>query len=549
MTPEKPHGPPKTPAAPSASPEGYGGDKVLLAAGLLFFLFCLFFNFTASLVEWNHDLNDFHGFRQCQTAISAYYTVKDGFSIHYETPVLGKPWSIPMEFPLYQWVVAGLVMAFHTPLDQTGRFVTLLFFYLTLLPVYGLLKLYLRDPGDRLILLGFILVNPTYLFWSRSFMIESLALFLCAFFLWATAKGFRERSGKYFALAAVAGSLAGLVKVTTLVGFWFPCGLLFLWRYFQENRSWTAFQAAVVRKYALYSLAVFAVPFAVSLAWVKTADAVKRLNPLAADFLTSQAENKWNFGTLDQKLSPMAWRQIFSMDHILNIFGQLKLGQGSVPVFLIVSLALVAILRRRRKERILAFAFFLFPMAVFTNLYFIHDYYHYANGVFLSLFLGFTVVSMLDSVPGRLKLFPLAVLAFFFLALLRSEYKASYDFWTHRVTPTAQISQLIRDTTKENDVLLIYGYDWDSTIPYYSQRRSLMDKWDMSLKDPKMVRALEVLGGDKIKAMLILGDRPADFIKEKVDYFRLDPKPLDLSGFHLYLSEEASKELRGLPAT
>ena len=27
------------------------------------------------------------------------------FRLAYETPVLGKPWSIPMEFPLYQWTV------------------------------------------------------------------------------------------------------------------------------------------------------------------------------------------------------------------------------------------------------------------------------------------------------------------------------------------------------------------------------------------------------------------------------------------------------------
>ena len=46
-------------------------------------------------------------FRQTQTAISCLFTQRDGYKIAYPTPVLGKPWSAPMEFPLYQWAVAA----------------------------------------------------------------------------------------------------------------------------------------------------------------------------------------------------------------------------------------------------------------------------------------------------------------------------------------------------------------------------------------------------------------------------------------------------------
>jgi hypothetical protein len=31
---------------------------------------------------------------------------KQWFSLSYDTPVLGYPWSIPFEIPLYQWIVA-----------------------------------------------------------------------------------------------------------------------------------------------------------------------------------------------------------------------------------------------------------------------------------------------------------------------------------------------------------------------------------------------------------------------------------------------------------
>src|SRR5580658_9431992 len=93
-----------------------GNLVVLLKYSPLILEICFFVHLVFSIMGWNHNLEDYYGFRQCQTAISTYYTIKDGFKINYETPVLGKPWSIPMEFPLYQWVVAAAVMVFHTPL-------------------------------------------------------------------------------------------------------------------------------------------------------------------------------------------------------------------------------------------------------------------------------------------------------------------------------------------------------------------------------------------------------------------------------------------------
>src|SRR6476620_12070476 len=55
---------------------------------------------------WNHPLMDFHSFRQTQTAISTAYLIQGGNWLSSETPVLGAPWSIPFEFPVYRWMVA-----------------------------------------------------------------------------------------------------------------------------------------------------------------------------------------------------------------------------------------------------------------------------------------------------------------------------------------------------------------------------------------------------------------------------------------------------------
>src|SRR5258708_3048765 len=60
-------------------------------------------------------VSDVHGFRQSQTAVTINALANGSPFLRYETPVLGYPWSIPFEFPLYQWLTACLMRLFHTP--------------------------------------------------------------------------------------------------------------------------------------------------------------------------------------------------------------------------------------------------------------------------------------------------------------------------------------------------------------------------------------------------------------------------------------------------
>jgi hypothetical protein len=60
-------------------------------------------------LRYAHQLPlDLYSFRQTQTAITTYWLGINGFSLNYETPVVGPPWSIPFEFPLYQYMVVLL---------------------------------------------------------------------------------------------------------------------------------------------------------------------------------------------------------------------------------------------------------------------------------------------------------------------------------------------------------------------------------------------------------------------------------------------------------
>jgi hypothetical protein len=144
----------------------------------LLFLTCLVCFLCASAIGWQNTILDGdHGFRQTQTAISAAAMVGQPPKLAYDTPVLGPPWSIPFEFPIYQWTVAGLVTVFHRPLAPTGRAVGVAFFLMTLVPAWCLLRACGFGKGSGLVILAMLLASPFYVFWSRTFMIESTALF------------------------------------------------------------------------------------------------------------------------------------------------------------------------------------------------------------------------------------------------------------------------------------------------------------------------------------------------------------------------------------
>ena len=134
-------------------------------------------------------------FRQTQTAISSYFIqAENNFSLAYPTPVLGKPWSIPMEFPLYQWSTVWLSNATGWSLAVSARVLSALSVYATL-PALGLLLGQLGvQRGRRLVVLAVVLSSPLYIFYSRAFLIEAMALAFSVWFLAAFVETMQRRS-------------------------------------------------------------------------------------------------------------------------------------------------------------------------------------------------------------------------------------------------------------------------------------------------------------------------------------------------------------------
>ncbi|MDI1320735.1 MAG: glycosyltransferase family 39 protein, partial [bacterium] len=206
---------------PAAPPSASARREDRVALGLLVLLGV--FHLWGATVAWR-SLNLPGGeFRQAQTAISTFFIQQQNdFSLAYPTPVLGKPWSIPMEFPLYQWTVARLGTATGWELTQTGRAVSLACFYLTLPVIFLLLGRCGLSRLQRAVALGLVLTCPLYIFYARAFLIETMALMFSAWFLLAFLRAVEARSRRWLVLANLCGLGAGLVKVTTFMLFLLP---------------------------------------------------------------------------------------------------------------------------------------------------------------------------------------------------------------------------------------------------------------------------------------------------------------------------------------
>jgi hypothetical protein len=411
-------------------------------------------------------LIDQHGFRQTQTAVTVRELMRGGPFWEYLTPVVGSPWSIPFEVPIYQAIVA-LVAGFGLPIETAGRIVSFGFFLTAAWPLRMLWRdLALPSPGLP-IAFALLAASPQYSFWSRTVMIESCAWFFALLWLALFNRFLIFRRLPHAVSALIAGVLGILTKSTTLPAFALAGALLLLpvgWRFLRDGCP------RGDRSAALLALIVLLLPFAVGVAWVGYSDVVKARNPIGA-LLTSGSLSFWTFGSWTQRaeLVDPGVGGVVMLD---------MLGWGSL---LTPPLLFAACWRRQGWETMVilgCLAGFLAPFLIFTNLFCIHNYYRYANdGFFL------VAVAVAAAVLARVPRGAFAVACGLVLVL-----GAQYTRFQHTQArwmkadpnshPIYQIALAARSMTPEDGGLIILGDDWDSTIPYYADRRALaMPEW------------------------------------------------------------------------
>jgi hypothetical protein len=404
-----------------------------------------------------------HDFRQTQTALTSYWMIQEGWRLDYQTPVVGYPWSVPMEFPIFQSIAALLAWLFNLELDPTGRLLSFCFLLACAWPAYAIARR-LDLPSDAIFVFCALLwSSPLYLFWGRAFMIETAALF----FTFASLPYALDLRGpqpcwKSSLLFALFSTLGLLQKITTAA----PALMLTAFLLCAANIISAGAKLPSRRQFLCLSVAM-AIPFITAAAWYGYADMIKSQNSFGAT-LTSGALADFNFGPLEQRYNLIILKHIF-WDRVWS-----NNAAGLLGLSVVVG-ALVFGKRVIKKVTAISLGLFILPVLIFSNLHYIHDYYQASSALFLIFALSISTVLWLPDLTGRHIIVPVVS-----LLLVISNFYHFNSVYAEKVTTFIQASEptplalgdFINRYTPEKSAIVIFGNSWNSNIAYYSRRKA-----------------------------------------------------------------------------
>ncbi len=410
----------------------------------------------------------------------------------YETPVAGFPWSIPFEFPIYQFIVAVISHCFSVSLDATGRIVSYLFFICSVGSVYSITKKLNLPFVVFILFVAIVFSMPIYIYWGRSFMIETAALFFSLMSVVYFLDYFQGRSSlKVISLFLLYATLAVLQKATTALPVLFVLSLVYFFR--EVKRDESLFQVVLGKKMLLTGV-LFIIPILIGYAWVSYTDSVKMLNPLGVK-LTSAALAKWNWGTLGQRFSGALWGAVFwKRIFVINMCGALGLFICFVPFLLGVG-------RYVKMVMLCALGMGLAPLLLFTNLHIIHDYYQSANILFFAYALAVSLgAGLAPLLGGEAVLFSLFLIMLSNYAAFNSSFVHSLKAVFDKTNRDVAVGDVLKRELPVGKEFVAFGNDWSSTFSYMSERKSFtvpdwFDKYGEVVEKPENFIRNGQLGG------------------------------------------------------
>ena len=420
--------------------------------------------FLAVALRWpimNFPLTEAYVFRQAQTALMIREFMYGGFFQISPLPVLGPPWQVPMEFPLFQWIAAlgGSVVGASPQI--AGR-LTALFFFMVCAALVALIgnRLYSRSVGFT----GFVvfLFLPFGWQWGSAPLIEFMATAgaLGSFYLvmlWV-----ERRSWWLIAALTIVLSVACLVKITTAIVWIIPLiAIAVLWKKPVGIRG-------VTNRWPLLIPVVLS--GAAGLGWTRFSDAYKSRYQFT-EFLTSQSLTEWNFGSIEQRLDARNWSMIFGYSEAIL---------GLLVIFFLLLILALFFWGNHGITIALASTLFIGPM-IFFNLYYMHGYYLAATYPALVVVMAAGIVGVVHTIgkdPIRSNLARCSVVATATFGLLvmawispegqRVSQRSTEGF---EQFPLAQ--EIVDNTTVDAGVITV-GCDWSPIYAYLSGRKMLM---------------------------------------------------------------------------
>jgi hypothetical protein len=514
-------------AIQSAAPAFGSMDERLRPTDIAAWILCglaILFGAWALHIGWQHSILDLHQWRQSHTALSAYEMTRGGPFWRYVTPILGPPWPSPIEMPLYQWIVATTSAAASLDLHATGRGVSVAFFIATLISAWFALDILDVRPRYRPIFIALTLVSPLYLFWSRTFMIESTALFFAVTYVLTIDRATKPRTTpseqRIWMIAALAtGVLASAVKVTTFVPWWTGGAMLVAAR-LHRTRPAPATIAAIAT--------ALVVPVLTAAGWLAFSGAVKSENLLSARLAWSTVA--WqHFGPLSMRLSPRSWYAV-PAGAVLGRTRHTVI--ASLPAFAGAWMAIGAY-RTRLVPALLCVVLYFLPIAIFMHLYTAHVYYPYANSLLLIVMVGCGIVALLErrGVASWLGLGLLSVALFSAATSYLSGYYVDQQSDDRSRWPLATA---LRRRVPADDVLLIYGLDLNTEFPYTAGHWAIMSWENRGAGDPLFERTVARLAPEhrRVGALVACGESRTDpIVATTARWLEFDGRPFDRDSY------------------
>jgi hypothetical protein len=445
----------------------YSKDSFFLGLSIFSLAFLVFIGF----FFLSQPLIDAHAFRQTQTALTSFWMLEEGFKLNYATPVLGYPWSIPFEFPIYQALAAGISAITGASIVITGRLLSLAFLIACAWPIIHLTKRLALSPMVAYIAIAMLWSSPTYIYWGRAYLMETAALFftLAALPYGATIILGKEKWWDYagFLLFSI---LAILQKITTFLPVLMVLFLLPV--LMQINR-----QGPMMHKLKRLSkvFILFLIPLLVGTAWSWYADSIRSLNLHGAELISSKLV-LWNFGSIQQRLSWDLWYTVILKRSLIT-----NVGAG---VFGLPFLVIVPIISWKRGTRnavllaVLCLVLFLLPIAIFTNLHIVHSYYQTACHVWLGCAVAILLGASLTWYPYYRGIAALVASFFVFLNIILF-YLAYYPHISLTIQDEGQAQQayhvgkFLQENTQVGSGIVVYNQNYSAEIAFHSERKAM----------------------------------------------------------------------------
>ncbi|MEJ8816967.1 hypothetical protein [Lacibacter sp. H407] len=443
-----------------------------------------------------------HHYRQSQTAITSLYLSLSEFKLSYLTPIMGSPWTVPMEFPLYQYLALVIHKFSGIDLIVAGKVINISAHIINNLLLLAIGKRLNISSAAVYIALIFYNLFPFYLVFDTVFLIDTFSLTLCLQAIYFLCEWFHY-SKKYTSLFffTIFGTLCGLSKSTTFIGILAPATALLFFYYANRQSVFAKPLRLSLTKLRFFLLATtgFVLAFFITFMWVKYADAVKQGNPLSAMW-TSSATRTWNFGTLEQRLSINNWKQYFTYSMLSHLSSYMLVG---------ILFVLFSVLSDK-KQKLAALSLlllYLAPLFFFFNLFFIHTYYSTANILFLYLFFGYMFWVVVSAKNRFARVSGWAVLLLFFVFGLYRSYAFRHQIIKNKPEPGVY-SQLNRlpIQPKPNDVIVVVQNSRDPYIGFYFKCRSINLNEAEYVTNGKAEGIKKLAGGLPIVMLCIVSD-------------------------------------------